>query len=628
MTTAPWWRPRWRRIALLTLLVWALAVLVAVTSVRDDLTLGRRALEDARGALNEGDLTQAHASLGASTYLLGRADRRLSAWYVRLAGAVPLAGRTLDTARTLADGAHRVAREGHGVTDALLVARNDSSATDDGRLPVGVIAALDEPLAALASAVADAADAVHDSPSRFVLGAVADARATFLDLAAPLVPDLAASADLVAHLPRLLGEGGTATYLFGVSNPAEQRGTGGYVGSYTRLELRDGRLAFGDFRETSGLARPRAVTGVDPSVVARYSPFGVPTSWQNVNFTPDFPVAASNLEGLWRASFDEELDGVIVVDPEAFAQLLALTGPVTTPTGTTVDADSAAAYLANGAFVDIEDNEERKLVLGAIAAQTLQAFLGQMDLGDVVPAARAFGELLSARHIQVWFADDGAEQALSSLDLSGSLRAPNVGELLAVTVNNGSATKIDFYLDRTIHHHVELLGGGRAAAELTVELELDAPTEGLPTRVIGPVRPELEAGEALHWLSAYCAPGCAMTATPRSLPTSLPTGDPGVELGMTVHSVWVTHPSHESVARSWAWRAPAAWRWEGDEMVYRLHYRHQPTLGTTTLDVTIAVPPDTVVADAPPGAEVGDGAVRVTADVTEDLDLEVRFRPV
>ena len=510
--------PIWVRGVLVLVVGWMLAVSVTSWRARDDLSRGRQALLLARDALTTGELAQAQASLGASAYLLERSDHRLSGWHVRAASAIPLVGPSLRTARTIADAAADLATSGNEVTSALVAARGEAASGDGGGLPVGAIDAVGPPLAAVADALTDAVAEVRASPASWLLGSVADGRREFLELAAPLAPDVAAAAALVRDLPVLLGADGPATYLFGVSNPAEQRGTGGYVGSYSRLVIDDGHLEFGDFRETSDLERPARVTGVDASVVARYGPFGVPTSWQNVNFTPDFPTAAGNLAALWRASFGEELDGVIVVDPEAFARLLEMTGPVTSPTGTVIAAEDAAAYLANGAFVDIEDNELRKLVLGAIAADTLQAFLGEIDQGEMIPAGRALGELLTQRHVQVWFADRDAERSLAALREDGGLHVPNTGELLAVTINNASATKIDFYLDRTLHHRVTLLADGWSESELDVELTLDAPTSGLPTRVIGPTRPELDAGEALHWLSAYCAPGCAMTQTPISAP--------------------------------------------------------------------------------------------------------------
>jgi hypothetical protein len=51
------------------------------------------------------------------------------------------------------------------------------------------------------------------------------------------------AAALAEALPRFLGADGERRYFFGASTPSELRGTGGYIGDYSVLTVRDGKIA-------------------------------------------------------------------------------------------------------------------------------------------------------------------------------------------------------------------------------------------------------------------------------------------------------------------------------------------------------------------------------------------------
>ena len=70
---------------------------------------------------------------------------------------------------------------------------------------------------------------------------------------------------ILGGLPAFLGADGPRHYVFGASNPAELRGTGGLIGAYAILTVDQGRLSFSDFRPIQSLPRPDVSDVPSPS---------------------------------------------------------------------------------------------------------------------------------------------------------------------------------------------------------------------------------------------------------------------------------------------------------------------------------------------------------------------------
>ena len=99
------------------------------------------------------------------------------------------------------------------------------------------------------------------------------------------------------------------------------------------------------------------------------------------------------------------------------------------------------------------------------------------------------------------------------------------GDLLAVSVNNGSGSKIDYYADRAIDYDVRLGGDGEAIATATVTIANHAPTRGQPRYVIGPFIDGAAPGDQIPLTTVSCHQPCELlTATRDGTDVSLGTG--------------------------------------------------------------------------------------------------------
>ncbi len=586
-----------RRFVLGAIVLVSLALVVAawgawaLLSARDELQQGRDAAMRAERAVREQEIERAAAALDEAASSFSTARRRLDTPVLSLVAAAPVVGDDLTVVRQLAAAGDEVVGAGQRLVEQVraLPEGVDSLKPSGRAVPVAALSALRPDIEALAGALDDAVARVIASPGPPGLVAdVADARQELLETLRPLRGQARLVADAAFALPQMLGLGEPRTYLLLAQNPAEARGTGGFVGAFAELVADDGRLRLREFDEIQALPDVSLDLIEPPSAeyVERYGGLLDTYAFLNANLTPDFPSAAVVLERLYSAALNRQVDGVIAVDPFAFAGLLELAGPVEAPRVGRIGPGNVVEVLSNEAFSAFEDPTLRKRVLGAVAVRSLSG-LSRAD-GSLPEILSTLSELVREDHLLVHVRDDEVQRVLDRLDVSGRLTNPP-GDFLAVVGNNVAVNKADYYTRRRVAYAVQLRPDGSATGQVTVTLRNSTPTSGLPKRVIGPSAPGLEAGDNRTLLSVYCAEDCELLRYARSR------GDEELarqtELGHPVFTTLMTVPSGSGERVQMAWTVPDAWEVTADGSGrYRLTFEAQPTVNPTSVRLTIELP--------------------------------------
>jgi hypothetical protein len=262
-------------------------------------------------------------------------------------------------------------------------------------------------------------------------------------------------------------------------------------------------------------------------------------------------------------------------------------------------------------------------VLGAVAASVVDRFLARPD--PSLFALKNLAATASAGHLQLWSADARLETGLRASGVGGAFDPPD-GDLLAVVQNNASATKLDFYLHRTVRYDVRLGPEGTADADVSIELRNDAPTSGYPPYVIGPAPGVTSSpGENIAILQVYCGEGCGVDAASvdgEAIDTGL-----HQELG---HPYLATYqriaPGATSSLRE-RLSLPSAWEGNSSGGTYRLHLGVQPLINPDDVEVRITPPGGMRATEMSPGLRLEGDDVVYRGSPETDLDLWVRFRP-
>lgn len=416
----------------------------------------------------EGDLP---AELRSAAADLERAHGRFSSALLAPARYLPVVGRQLRAAQALT-----------GTTLAVLdptrAAVEEVRARLDHGMPVGSerVRLLEE----LRRTVAPITIAIDDAdlgPSEALLGPLHRARA---DLARRLEELDAAAHDLAVGTTTLadLLEG-PSTYVVVAANNAEMRVGSGMFLSMGALRTAGGGFTVGGFRPAVDLVLADPVE--PPAEVGSLWGWASPgADWRNLGFTARFPVNAQMAADMWERQTGEHVDGVVLLDVRALAELLAVTGPVALADRTLTPED-APSYLLHDQYLGIDDdgNAERREQLSQLAAAVLDRLDEDVDAVRLFEALRRAG---TGRHLMAWSRDSDHEQLWELAGVDGELGPTS----LLLGFANTDASKTDPFLD--VRASVRPSGPAgtpdAVAATVTISVENGSP-RGQPRYVNG-----------------------------------------------------------------------------------------------------------------------------------------------
>ena len=153
----------------------------------------------------------------------------------------------------------------------------------------------------------------------------------------------------------MLGKDRQRRYLLLIQSNAEIRSTGGISGSYAILSANNGKLSMG-FQGSIQDLRPaeKPVVPLTADELRVYSQALV-SDIRDVNLTPDFPRTGEIAKALVAKGLDENVDGVVSVDPVAMSFILGGTGPVTLSDGAVLTQENAVEVLLSAVYRSYPD---------------------------------------------------------------------------------------------------------------------------------------------------------------------------------------------------------------------------------------------------------------------------------
>ena len=302
------------------------------------------------------------------------------------------------------------------------------------------------PLASVSASIKRAADEMQQmgGSDREQLDEAIGAAKTGLSL----LDGLAQNADTAADkLPAMLGEEGDRSYLLVAQQNSELRSTGGFWGSAGILSLRKGKIELGEFSTgahfSNYLDESQALSETEEEKVL----FGervcrIPA---DSNFIPDFPTAIGRYREMWLRCGQPDVQGAIALDPVFLQWMLALTGGITTESGTVVDGTNAARILEHDIYYELPVKEQDAF-FSEVAKLAFAKLMASNTHIDASAALRCIGRAFDTRRLQLWMVDDDEESVMLSLGCAGEVSSDIVDPVLGVYFNNSSYSKLSGWL--------------------------------------------------------------------------------------------------------------------------------------------------------------------------------------
>ena len=273
-------------------------------------------------------------------------------------------------------------------------------------------------------------------------------------------------------LPQLTGFKEEKTYLLLFQNNLELRPSGGYLGNFGILKVKNGQVVSSEIHDTNIFDGFGKIKTDPPQPIKDYLKID---NWQmrDANWSPDFPTSAQQAEYFYNLQGgQEEFDGIIGINAAILPDLLELTGPIYLAEFNkkfeSKDILYQLEYEVEKGYIDrgIESGE-RKTVFKALVKEVLKqlsqkSFWEQKELKDL-----AFREL-DKKNILLFFKDEEIQKVISEFNWQGAVNQSYQNDYLMIVEANLAAKKSNAFIKREVEYSVDL-SGARPQAELKIK---------------------------------------------------------------------------------------------------------------------------------------------------------------
>jgi hypothetical protein len=488
-----------------------------IAQIGRDLLAARDQLNTVEQLLKTGHPTAARNALAVGSARVAHANAvAYNSAELSVFEALPVARQNIKSLRSSVSVALRLTAAGSRLLEAARPLETANGQFEvplrNGAVPLPVIAALRPQLADLAG---DLPSVTESRESQFLLPQVRSLHRAIYRQAGIRRAQAGVLAKALDLLETLSGGHGPRRFVIGVANAAEMRGSGGMILSYGELDAADGKFTldkFGNIDDLKLTAPVPTPVGTPTDFLQHFGDLGPTLNWRNVNLGADFTFAAPVMEAMFEQATGKAADGVIQIDSMGLAALLKGTGPVDVPGLGQVTADNVVRLTLSDAYRRFpNDRTQRQEVLSGVAEAVFKKLVTG-DYPSLRPLATALVQAATQRRILLHVSLPVEQETVTSLAADGAL--PSLGaDFAALTVQNFSANKLDYYLDTALALSGDRKGGvpGHVRAEITLH-NTATPGETTPAYVFGPVNSSLKAGQYVGIASLYLPPGATVRA--------------------------------------------------------------------------------------------------------------------
>ncbi|MFA4940998.1 MAG: DUF4012 domain-containing protein [Patescibacteria group bacterium] len=281
----------------------------------------------------------------------------------------------------------------------------------------------------------------------------------------------------VEMLPSLAGYPDKKDFLVLLQNNDELRPTGGFLGTYGILEIKNGDIIRFDTHDIYHLDMPvkDKISVIPPEPIKKY--LGV-DKWfmRDANWFPDWPTTAEKIAWFYKKensllppqnqinNFSGEFDGFIAITPKLIIDLLEITGPIFI-NGEEYNKDNfqeLLQYKVEADYIQLGiPSWQRKEVIGEIAKE-LKIKLLDLSFWHWREVINIFSEDILKKDILLFFQDDRLQNLAKEWGWTGEIKETNSDYLMIVDANL-AALKTDAVMNKNISYQVEQTVGGLIA---------------------------------------------------------------------------------------------------------------------------------------------------------------------
>lgn len=324
----------------------------------------------------------------------------------------------------------------------------------------------------------EAAQAIGATHNETITKAADTLKAAFAAAQQAAVVGDGLSADQIAAL---FGKGSPSRFLLVAQNNAELRSVGGFPGSVGLATFDNGTFSLGEFKSVYDTF-PNYKPHVDSERISisdkERTLFSKRVSYiaGDVGQIVDFERTAEIWHEMWLKCGNEDIAGIVAIDPVFLQYLLGLTNGFTASNGWQVDGTNAAELLLNKAYIEmpVDQTDAFYASVASQAFTTLTSSLGSVDASSLVTI---MNRSVSQGHFFAWMNGKDQQKVAEKLGISGGFTDASVADTLGVYVSDYTWSKYGWYLDRDVK-----VGSAQQNSDGTVSYDVTLTLSNLMTQ--------------------------------------------------------------------------------------------------------------------------------------------------
>jgi len=273
-------------------------------------------------------------------------------------------------------------------------------------------------------------------------------------------------------LPQIAGYPAEKTYLFLLQNSDEIRPTGGFIGTYGIVKVKDGEVSFFETYNIYALDGPaeKFLKVEPPAPVKKYLKV---SGWfmRDSNWFPDFPTSAAQTEWFYHAEGgpEQKIDAVIAVTPSFIEDILRqignieMNGEIFTPENLM----EVLQYKVEKEYYEKGIPEiKRKDIVGELGKKIFDR-LANLPSSNWLSLLKIVEKSLEEKHLLLWSKSSELQAIISREGWSGEVKSFN-GDYLMVVDANLASLKTDSVMDKKINYSFAMDSDGNLRARVDI----------------------------------------------------------------------------------------------------------------------------------------------------------------
>lgn len=274
------------------------------------------------------------------------------------------------------------------------------------------------------------------------------------------------------YLFDIAGYSGSRRYLLLFQNNSELRPTGGFIGTYGILEVKNGQIKEFFIDDIYHLDS-QVIGKLNNEVPAPLKKYLKVEEWymRDCNWDPDFSFSAINCLNLYKIESNDqkEINGIIGMTPTAVNKIFDIIGAQEVE-GVIFESENFTNDLQKAVELYYQERDathwERKNIINSLANVMIDSF-SDLSAIEYKKLAELINENLETKDIILYSTNKNIQEKISQANWSGEVIQSDRDYLMVVDSNLASY-KSDQFINRNFHYNLEQLEDG--ALKAIVEL--------------------------------------------------------------------------------------------------------------------------------------------------------------